>query len=231
MAVLVSDIVERVQAVLQDTTGVRWPVTSELLLWINDAQRELALLKPDATASTSQVTLDTGTKQGIPNDGNRLLKVVRNVDGSGNGKRSVRLVDGDILDSQTPDWHDSAVTGDAQHSTVVKHYIYSEDDPKVYYVYPGVQSGQTVKVEIIYSKNPDDVTGTGESDYISVADIYSNAIMNYVLYMAYMKDSEYAGNQQRASTHYQLFTASVTAKNQLDLITSPNAEAMSSGTV
>ena len=33
--------------------------------------------------------------------------------------------------------------------------------------------------------------------------------MNYVLYMAYMKDAEFAGNNQRASTHYQLFTASV----------------------
>lgn len=230
MAVLVNDVIERVQAVLQDTTGVRWPVTSELLLWINDAQREIALIKPDATASTSSVTLSAGTKQSIPADGNRLLKVVRNVDASGNGKRSVRLVDGDILDSQTPDWHDSAVGGDAAHGTTVKHYIYNEDDPKVYYVYPGVQ-GATVKVEIIYSKNPDVITAHGNADYIGLADIYANAIMNYSLYMAYMKDSEYAGNQQRASTHFQLFMASVTAKNQLDFVTSPNSEANASGTV
>jgi len=59
---------------------------------------------------------------------------------------------------------------------------------------------------------------------LSIPDIYANAIMNYVLYMAYMKDAEYAGNAQRAGSHYQLFTASVTGKGQVDAITNPNQE-------
>ena len=42
-----------------------------------------------------------------------------------------------------------------------------------------------------------------------------------------MKDAEYAGNNQRAANHYQLFTASVTGKAQVDLITTPNAESRS----
>jgi len=45
-----------------------------------------------------------------------------------------------------------------------------------------------------------------------------------VLYMAYMKDAEYAGNQQRASSHFQLFTASVTGKGQIDAVTNQNIE-------
>ena len=40
-----------------------------------------------------------------------------------------------------------------------------------------------------------------------------------------MKDAEYAGNNQRAANHYQLFTASVTGKGQIDVITTPNLEA------
>ena len=32
--------------------GIRWPVTSELVLFVNDAQREIALLKPDAVLPT-----------------------------------------------------------------------------------------------------------------------------------------------------------------------------------
>ena len=43
--------------------------------------------------------------------------------------------------------------------------------------------------------------------------------------MAYMKDAEYAGNSQRAANHYQLFTASVTGKGQVDALTTPNLEA------
>jgi hypothetical protein len=221
MSVTVQSVIDRAQTVLQDTTGVRWPVVGELVLWINDAQREIALLKPDASATNSTITLATGTKQDIPSGGNRLLKVVRNMSAASNGtgKRSVRLVDREVLDAQSPDWHDPTVTGDAAHAAIVKHYVYDEANPRNFYVYPGV-SGRAY-LEIIYSSNP---TVVGQGDSLSIPDIFANAVMNYVLYMAYMKDAEYAGNAQRASSHYQLFTASVTGKGQVDAITNPNME-------
>ena len=221
MAVTVQSVIDRAQTVLQDTTGVRWPVVAELVLWINDAQREIALLKPDASATNATITLVTGTKQDIPSGGNRLLKVVRNMSAasSGTGKRSVRLVDREVLDAQTPDWHDPTVSGDAAHTTIVKHYIYDEANPRNFYVYPGVAGN--AYLEIIYSSNPAVVA---QSSNLSIPDIFANAIMNYVLYMAYMKDAEFAGNAQRASSHFQLFTASVTGKGQIDALTNPNME-------
>jgi hypothetical protein len=221
MAVTVQSVIDRAQTVLQDTTGVRWPVIAELVLWINDAQREIALLKPDASATNATVTLATGTKQDIPSGGNRLLKVVRNMSAasSGTGKRAVRLVDREVLDAQTPDWHDPTVAGDAAHTTIVKHYIYDESNPRNFYVYPGVAGSSYV--EIIYSSNPATVA---QSANLSIPDIFANAVMNYVLYMAYMKDAEYAGNAQRASSHFQIFTTSVTGKGQIDAITNPNIE-------
>jgi hypothetical protein len=221
MAVTVQSVIDRVQKTLQDTTGVRWPVVDELVLWVNDAQREISVLKPDASAKNVTVTLVTGTKQEIPSDGNRLLRVVRNMSAasSGVGKRSVRIVSREVLDAQTPDWHDPLVTGDAAHAAVIKHYIYDEQNPRNFYVYPGVASGSNSYLEIIYSANPATVTLIGNLD---IPDIFANAVMNYVLYMAYMKDADYAGNQQRASSHYQLFAASVTGKAQIDALTSPN---------
>jgi len=223
MAVSVASVIDRVQVTLQDTTGIRWPETSELILWVNDAQREIALLKPDASATNDTITLVTGTKQSIPSAGNRLLRVVRNMSAAsgGTGKRSIRLVSREILDAQTPDWHDPTVSGDAAHGSVVKHYMYDEQDPRNFYVYPGVSG--SAYIEIVYSSNPTTVTA---SDNLSIPDIYANAVMNYVLYMAYMKDAEYAGNSQRAANHFQLFTASVTGKAQVDLITTPNAESL-----
>jgi hypothetical protein len=221
MSVTVQSVIDRAQTVLQDTTGVRWPVVGELVLWINDAQREIALLKPDASATNATITLATGTKQDIPSGGNRLLKVVRNMSAasSGTGKRAVRLVSREVLDGQSPDWHDPSVGGDAAHTAIVKHYVYDEANPRNFYVYPGV-SGNSY-LEIIYSSNPVVVAQNGS---LSIPDIFANAIMNYVLFMAYMKDAEYAGNSQRASSHYQLFTASVTGKAQVDLVTTPNPE-------
>lgn len=221
MTVTVQSVIDRVQTVIQDTTGVRWPVVSELVLWVNDAQREIALIKPDASATNETVTLVTGTKQSIPAGGNRLLQVVRNMSAasSGTGKRSVRLVGRAVLDGQSPDWHDPTVAGDAAHTNIVKHYVYDEANPRNYYVYPGVAGD--AYLEIIYSANPVTVTLT---DNLSIPDVFANAIMNYVLYMSYMKDAEYAGNQQRASSHYGLFTTSVTGKAQIDAVTTPNPE-------
>ena len=219
MTVTVLSVIDRVQAILQDTTGIRWPVTTELVLFINDAQREIALLKPDASAVNETVTLATGTKQSIPAAGNRLLRVVRNMSAAsgGTGARSIRLVSRDILDSQTPSWHDPTITGDAAHTNVVKHYVYDEQNPRNYYVYPGV-SGNAY-IEIVYSANPAAVTQSGN---LSIPDIFANAVVDYTLFRAYTKDAEYASNSQRAATHYNLFINSVTGKGQIDAITTPN---------
>ena len=219
MAVSVQSVIDRVQATLQDTTGVRWPVVGELVLWINDAQREIAYLKPDASAKNTTITLAEGTKQEIPSDGNRLLRAVRNMSAAsgGTGARVVRLVQREVLDAQTPSWHDPTVTGDAAHTNIVKHYIYDEQNPRNFYVYPGVSG--SAYLEIIYSANPSTV---GQGDNLDIPDIYANAVMNYVLYMAYMKDADYAGNQQRAASHFQIFTVSITGKGQVDALTSPN---------
>ena len=221
MTVTVQSVIDRTQVVLQDTTGVRWPIVSELVFWINDAQREIALIKPDASAVNTTLALVAGTKQEIPSAGNRLLNVVRNMSAasSGTGKRAVRLVDRAVLDSQTADWHDPTVTGSAAHTTVVKHFIYDETNPRNFYVYPGVAGN--AYLEIIYSSNPATVT---ESGNLSIPDIFANAILNYVLYMAYMKDAEFAANQQRASSHYNLFMSSLTGKSQIDVMSNPNAD-------
>jgi hypothetical protein len=137
----------------------------------------------------------------------------------GTGKRSVRLVSRDILDSQTPDWHDPTVSGDAAHTNIIKHYVYDEQNPRNYYVYPGVAG--SAYVEIVYSANPTTVAQNGN---LSIPDIFANAVADYVLFRAYTKDAEYAGNVQRASTHYNLFINSVTGKGQIDIITSPNSD-------
>ena len=226
MAVAVNDVINKVQETLQDTAGIRWGEANELIQWLNDAQREIALLKPDATSENTTVTLATGTKQSIPSDGNRLLRVMRNMSAAsgGNGGRAIRVVARDVLDTQTPTWHDPAVTGDAAHTNVVKNYIYDEQDPKNYYVFPGV-SGSTY-IEIVYSKNPATVSAGGN---LNVDDMYANAVQNYILYMAFMKESEAAGNAQRASSHYNLFTAAITGKAQIDTITTPNIERRGDG--
>lgn len=220
-----ANLLSRIKDTLQDTTSVRWP-EAELIRYINDAQREIVNFRPESSATTTNVQLTTGTKQTLPTAGLRLIKVVRNMSaasGSATGKRAIRIVNPDILNTQEPDWHDPGVSGDAAHTTIVKHYMFDEDDPRNYYVYPGVAGNAFV--EVVYSASPTDLTAT--SSTIGVDDIYANAIIDFVLYRAYMKDAEYAGNAQRASNHYQLFTGSISQGVQSSTLLDPNNDQVS----
>ena len=127
-----ANLLSRIQDTLQDTTSVRWP-EAELLRYINDAQREIVNFRPESSATTSNVQLATGTKQALPSGGLRLIKLTRNMSaasGSATGKRAIRIVNADILNTQEPDWNDPTVSGDAAHGTIVKHYMFDEDDPR-----------------------------------------------------------------------------------------------------
>ena len=175
-----ANLITRAQDTLQDTTSVRWP-EAELLRYINDAQREIVNFRPESSADHANVQLATGTEQTIPDVGLRLIKVVRNMSATGSsatGAKAIRLVDINILTAQEPDWHDPTVTGDATHGTIVKHYVFDEDDPRKYYVYPGVAGN--AYVEIVFSRTPTDLANTSATIYID--DIYGNAIVDYVLY-------------------------------------------------
>ena len=219
-----ANLISRIQDSLQDTTGVRW-TEAELLRYINDAQREVVNFKPAAAADHSNVQLATGTEQSIPDVAMCLIKVVRNMSatgGSATGKKAIRLVDEDILNSIEPNWHDPTVTGDAAHGSVIKHYIYDPDDPRRFYVYPGVKSGSNAYVELVTARNPTDLSSTSSTIYID--DVYGNALVDYVLYRCYMKDAEFAGNAQRAGSHYQLFMASVSGGGQSKVLLDPNSD-------
>ena len=218
-----ANLLLRIEDTLQDTTNVRWS-EAELLRYINDAQREIVNLRPEASADHANVQLSTGTEQAIPDVGLRLIKVVRNMSaagGSATGKRTIRIVEQEILDTLEPDWHDPTVTGEAAHTTTVKHYVFDEDDPRKYYVYPGVAGN--AYVEIVFSRTPTDLANTSATLYID--DIYANAVIDYALYRAYMKDAEFAGNAQRANNHFQLFANSIGAGAQINLMASPNMDA------
>ena len=71
-------------------------------------------------------------------------------------------------------------------------------------------------------RTPTDLANTSATIYID--DIYGNAIIDFVLYKAYLKDSEFAGNMQRSSTHYQLFANSIGQGSAAQSLLSPNQD-------
>ena len=209
-------ILGRASIILQDTTNIRWP-EDELLAWLNDGQREIVLRKPDSYAkSVATVLTASETKQSLPADGIQLLDIVRNLGIAGTTPgRAVTRTERYILDSQRPNWNTE--TG----SSVVKHYMFDERNPKVFYVYPPQPAASPGYVEVVYSAAPTDLATSAAT--ITLDDIYSSALLDYVLYRAYSKDADIAPSApQRAVGHYQAFLQSVSGKEAAEAAYDPN---------
>lgn len=217
----VNALVARASTLIQDATNVRWPIP-ELVGWLNDGQREVALNKPEASVKNVSVALIAGsTKQTLPADAVLLIDVVRNTGSGGSSPgTAVRLTDREVLDAQRPSWH-----SDANTVGYIQHYTYDTRDPKNFYVYPKAPDGGW-QIEVVYSSSPQDAVTGG---VISIDDTYANALLDYILYRAYSKDAEYAGNANLAVAHYTAFANSLGIKTQNDMSRNPNAVGATTG--
>lgn len=198
-------IVSKVQIVLQDTTGVRWPDTTELLGWVNSAQREISVYRPDACTTTATLTCAAGTLQTLPAAALALVDVVRNASGN-----AVRKVPREILDAQRPGWH-------TESQAATKHFMYDPRVPKQFYVYPPAVSNAQLTVR--YQTAPTDLGSLAST--ISVDDVYEPAIIDYVLWRAYSKDADYTANQERATQAKASFERFMGIKVQTDAAQAP----------
>lgn len=222
--VTAATVIGKVQIILQDVTGIRWPQETELLGWLNDGQREVIIFKPNACVTNKGVQLATGTKQNIPVDGIQLMDVVRNLGTDGNVPgRAIRITMREILDAQNPSWHSSTP------SATVKHYTFSPLDPKHFYVYPPQPSTQQGWVELIYTSEPTDLTLLTQA--ISLDNIYQSVLVDYILYRCYSKDTDYAANPARASASQAAYIGALTGKTQAEVLVNPNTSAPSNPNV
>lgn len=222
MTITAKSIVKRATDILQDQTSVAWPA-AELVRWLNDGQREVLLYRPDAITTHASIALSAGTRQVLPASGIKLIDVINNTAGT---KSAVRLIKRELLDQQVPGWHGLAGV------TEIKHFMYDQRDPRAFYVYPPAAGGGAAAVNAVYSTYPTDVTEPADGSEwddvagnISLPDIYSNVLLDYMLYRAYSKDDSDAGNVNRAVAHYSAFTSALGGEAQATVTATPNAAA------
>lgn len=222
MTITAQSIIQRATDILQDQTSVRWPV-NELIRWLNDAQRAIVKVRPDAMNTTTTMTLSAGSRQDLDSTtanaaGNaalsplpaKLIEITRNM-ATTSTKGAVRLVPRQILDAQTPGWHN--LTG----SVNILHYMFDPRDPKTFYVYPPATA--LAQLEVMYAAYPTDIATVADGSLfgavtgnVSLPDIYGDDLLNYVMAKAYLKDSEYAGNAERAMTYMGMLKESLGAE-------------------
>lgn len=176
---------------LQDPKGVRWTRT-ELLGYFNEAQRQLATLRPDQVAVSMEIDLEPGYKQRLPGNVLALLDITHNV------SRTARRITKTMawqLDVLQPTWRSM------QPALEALHFMYDIRLPLDFTVYPPVRIGAKVGASVAVAPNE----ATDETSKPGVPATWMDTLRNYVLFRAYSKDAEYGGNTQLASAALQLF--------------------------
>lgn len=196
----------------EETTNQRWSRT-ELLAWLNEAQRTIVQLKPGANNKIVAMKLQPGARQMIPEDGWLLMGVTRNMgdDGATPGPM-IQLVERDLLDRFDPDWY--SMTPQLE----IQNYMYNLQDQPSFYVYP--PSNGVMYVEVNYSFMPPQVAY--EEDVITIRDVYATAILNYMMYRALAKDAEEATSLGLSQGYYNAFLTELGLKDQGENENSPN---------
>ncbi len=211
-----AEIARSCAEVLQDVKNVTW-TADQILEWINDALRQLVAVRPDAITRTSSITLTASeTRQSIT--GRRLIDVTRNmgVNGTTIGN-NIRKVNMQAKDAFEPGWHA------ATPAAAVEEWMYEPDkDPTVFFVSPPVHASTVVQVEVVEAIDPTALTDV--SDNLPTKDVYSPALINWVLYRCLSRDSEKTPNYSRAKGEYQAFYNALGVKIPGDKRVSPKKE-------
>jgi hypothetical protein len=219
----VVSIIARAQIILKDTAAVRWPVL-ELQDWLNDSYREIVSLHPDANAQTGTFTCVAGYRQSLeasyPN-AYKILEVISNKAATSN-KKFVKLVSRASMDTMRPNWYNETA------SVNVQKYMYDKRVPKDFLVYPPATTA--AQLEIIYATVPAphaltkaQLENPATVETINLDDIYSNPMLDYILYRAFSKDSVATNNATMAVAHYQAMVASLNFKVQSDENVAPGS--------
>ena len=207
MTVAASVIMKRASTILQDADAVRWtPI--ELHDWLNEAQRAVAIAKPNAKSGTVTIPLIAGTKQELPAQYTILSRIVRN--GGANGRAVRQLARREILDAQVPGWHSTTVL---PFSAEVQYVFQDMLNPREFYVAPG--NTGTGSVEAIVGMVPANIAAPAAGQQLNIdaytgtidlPAIYQSILLDFLLFRAFSKDSAAPDAAQRAQVHLGLAT-------------------------
>jgi len=111
----------------------------------------------------------------------------------------ITLTESRLLDALDPGWRTHG------QSPVAVHYTVDRAAEGEFWVYPPAVNG--IKVKVLLAADVQDLQS--ETDTPTVADRWFDALREFMLYRAWSKDAEFAGQAQLATMHLDLFHAAI----------------------
>lgn len=171
----------------EDVNAYRW-TDAKLFRYMSMGQTEIVKLRPSANSVRANVTLtvDKTLQTGIvPATAIELIEVIRNMGADGNTPgQIITETSFELLDRSDRNWHTATA------STVIDQWLKHPAEKTVFFVYPRAHAVTVVQVEILYSKNPVEITAL--ADAIEIEEQWRQQLVWYVAGQALMEDEPHA---------------------------------------
>jgi hypothetical protein len=173
---LVSDVRARVQRQLGDTSGSQI-IDTDIIHWVNDAQREINTANDVLQKKVSASTLANVSSYSLPTDLQRLHRVA--YQGTTLDGISIEQA-AELIPS-----NDMTIAQGYPSGTPLNYWVFA----KQLNLWPAPQTAGSSDLTLYYICTPTDVASI--TDTISLADEYFNAIVQYCVAQAYELDTNY----------------------------------------
>jgi hypothetical protein len=181
---------------LADQTGQTWNI-AVLVPYLNLFLLEVMNLKPDAYATTQNITLVQGPVQSLPASAIALVDVVCNMGVSGTTRGTpIQGILKDALDDLVPDWMTWA--GNAE----VKFVATDPRNPKKFWVFPP-QPASPAKIECVLTIAPTPITSSDGT--FPFDDSYIPPAVDYVVGRALSEETSIPNSMAKATLFLNKF--------------------------
>ena len=178
-----AQVIVEVRKMIQDTLAPYRYSDADLLGYVNQIIKRVALFRPDlfGTITTVSTVADTPIQQ-LPSDAIRLIDIFQVVGGD-----TVTEVDRETMSRQYPGWM-------AEASGTPVNFMRHVKNPEQYFLYPKPTSGVQLLVE--YAKSP--VAYTVNQTITELSDAYLPLVVDGTVWLAESIDSEYVTSGRAA---------------------------------
>lgn len=214
---LASDVIDRARDILADVSDEAWEDV-ELLRWLNDAVRELIVLKPSSVAAPLDINLVAGPQQSFPANMVALVALIGLVSDDGaTHYDAVTEVMLEHMDRELPGWRTETETAETL------HVMRDETDRATFWVYPPTDGTRSLRV--LAASLPASAIATTASSVPFRNDQYVAPLVDYVCYRALLRDADEGPERQRALDHFEKFAATLVGHQQARRLVRQEAEA------
>lgn len=188
----------------------RWPL-AQLFEYITEALEQIAALKPELFAVSETVRLQPGALQTVPFQFSKLLDVSANVNPDGSPGDPILPANFTLLRYFNKP---SCIASIGK----VSSFRVDPNNPRMFLVNPPATSYPAQYVQLLGQTRPQPIGSVNDDVQFSGGDaaMYFNAIKDWALYRAFMKDTESQSSMQRATQHYRGFYQFLNVKAQMD---------------